>query len=151
AEQREANDALTGILDGIAGLDGPKVVVVVSPGLVPNDGMNANCQWMYDQVGAAASAARAHVYGLVPNQLGIPASVGAGVGSDGVLQASTANLTVSDDSLGPLIAATGGEQFLLSASAASIFTRIARESSAYYLLSFDTTDNDRNGKSHDIT
>ena len=94
-------------------------------------------------------SARAHLR-VGAHQLGISASTGGGVGSDGFLQASPSNLVVGDDRLGPLIAATGGEQFLLSASATSIFTRIARESSAYYLLSFDTTDNNRNGKSHDI-
>jgi VWFA-related protein len=150
AEQREGNDALVAFLDGIARLDGPKVVVFVSPGLVSSEAMTANCQYLYDQAAEAASAARAHVYGLVPHQFSNAAGTGGRVGSDGFLQASPTNLVVSEDSLGPLIAATGGEQFLLSASAANIFTRIARESSAYYLLSFDTTDNDRNGKSHAI-
>ena len=86
AEQREANEALVAILNNLAGLDGPKVVVLVSPGLVPADGNNSNCQWMYDDAGVAASAARVHIYGLVPHQLGISASTGGGVGSDGFLR-----------------------------------------------------------------
>ena len=53
--------------------------------------------------------------------------------------------------LGDLIAATGGEQFYVSGTATHMFTRIVRESSAYYLLSFDTTDIDCNGKSHNIS
>lgn len=146
AEGREANDALVGILEGISSLDGPKVVVLVSPGLA---GAGTDCKWEYDNAAAAASAARVHIYALVPHHFGNSASAGGRISSDGFIEASAPSLGGGD--LGDLIAATGGEQFLLSASAASIFTRIARESSAYYLLSFDTTENDRNGKSHNIT
>jgi VWFA-related protein len=135
-------DALVDILDGIAHLDGPKVVVLLSQAMLHT--RNIGCiSWEFDRVAVAASAARVHMFGMMPYHFESSASVAAHRGSDGFL---TAGDSRGGGDLGDLIAATGGEQFYVPARATNIFTRIARESSAYYLLSFDTTEKDRTGK-----
>ena len=55
-----------------------------------------------------------------------------------------------NDGLGEIAGQSGGAYFNLITSLDPTFDRIARETSASYVLSFEPTDTDRDGKSHNV-
>jgi VWFA-related protein len=150
-------NTLAGMLQAMVGAEGPKTVAFISTGLAPPTrdapmtGAPGQCEIRsvyFDEVGAAASAARAHFYIIQPNDEAVDSA-----------RTSTVDRTVSrfrssDDYLNGLqhlAGVTGGQLYRLSAvDAHAVFTRVSRESSAYYIIAFEPEPGDRNGLPHRI-
>jgi len=131
---RETLDALRALLSSLAGAGTSPTVIFFSTGLSATTrttgqlGTSA-CDLSTDafqNVGAAAAAARAHVY---------------------VVQA---DLTVSQrsDGLENLAGVTGAQVLVLAAAGENALNRIALETSASYVAAFDPEPSERNGQTH---
>ena len=150
-------NTLAGMLQAMAAAEGPKTVAFISTGLAPPTrdapmtGAPGQCEIRsvyFDEVGAAASAARAHFYIIQPNDEAVDSAQTAS------LDRSASRFRSSEDSLNGLqhlAGVTGGQLYRLSAlDANSVFTRVSRESSAYYSIAFEPEPGDRNGQPHRI-
>lgn len=149
-------NALAGALESIADIEGPKAVVFISSGLTPPTrdapltGPPGPCEIKsedYEAVGAAACAARAYFYVIQPSDLiSDPAET---VFSD----MTASRFAGTDDAtagLQNLVGVTAGEIFKLSSSADPVFSRVAAESSGYYMAEFQATSDERNGQPHRV-
>lgn len=148
--------ALSGMLQGLGDLDGPKSVVFISSGLTPPtrdaplSAPPGRCEVKpeyFEEVGTAARAARAHFYVIQPNDLiSDPAETA-------FTDMAASRFAGSDDStagLQNLVGVTNGEIFKLSGPADPVFTRVATESSGYYMAEFEATPDERNGLPHRV-
>jgi VWFA-related protein len=147
--------SLVGLLDSLTGGQGPTTVVFVSAGLAPprRDAVAMRAPGMcelttdhFAQVGAAASAARAHFFvvlaedSVTRSARTVENIAGAGfTGSDNPLEG-----------LENLAGVTGGRQIPLLNARESNLLRIARETGGYYLLTFDPDTSERNGNRHAV-
>jgi VWFA-related protein len=149
-------NALSGMLGGITDMDGPKAVVFISSGLTPPTrdapitGPPGQCEVKpeyYEEVGAASRAARAHFYVIQPSDLiSDPAETA-------FADMSASRFAGTDDAtagLQNLVGVTGGEIFKLSGPADPVFSRVATESSGYYMAEFETEPDERNGLAHRV-
>ena len=139
---RTSLKAIEDFFKGIAHVEGPKTVVLLSGSLVR---ANINdTPFDMDDVARAATAARAQLYVVQPHQSMM----------DTLNRNSNATLTKDMDlrleGLEDLAGVTGGVLFRLSGAGDNIFTRIADEVSAYYLLGFEPGARERDGKRHKI-
>lgn len=150
-------NTLTGMLQAMAGAEGPKTIALVSTGLAPptrdapNTSAPGQCEIRsvyFDEVGAAASAARAHFYIIQPNDDAVDSALTATV------DRSASRFKSGDDSLSGLqhlAGVTGGQLYRLSSvDPNAVFTRVSRESSAYYMIAFEPEAGDRNGLPHRV-
>jgi VWFA-related protein len=150
-------NTLAGMLQAMVGAEGPKTVAFISTGLAPPTrdapmtGAPGQCEIRsvyFDEVGAAASAARAHFYIIQPNDEGVDSAATAAV------DRSVSRFRSADDYLNGLqhlAGVTGGQLYRLSAvDPHAVFTRVSRESSAYYVIAFEPEPGDRNGLPHRI-
>ena len=138
-ESRLSLEALSSLIARLASIEGPKTLVLVSEGLV------AEAQ-LFDltPLGAAAQAARVTIYVL---QLDVP-----------LIEASDTRVSPSAqfdrqlraDGLARLAGSARGALFQLVGDDPYPFRRILRELSGYYLLAFEATDTDRDGRAHRI-
>jgi VWFA-related protein len=149
---------LTGLLQSMATRsEGPKTLVFISTGLAPPTrdgamtGPPGQCEIrsvFYDEVGTAASAARAHFYVIQPNDEQ-PDSA-----SNAFTNPSASRFGTADEhlmGLQNLAGVTGGEIFrLASQNPAAVFKRLSHESSGYYVISFNPEPGERNGQPHRI-
>ena len=94
------------------------------------------------EIGRSAAAARARTYVMQPAHTGPDASVSEST------EALAADLGLAG--LNALTGATGGEFFPISGRNDVVFDRIARETSAYYLATFNVEEADRTGKPRKI-
>ena len=131
---RDTLEALRSLLGGLAGSDSPTTVFVFSGGLIGSarsasqTGSGA-CDLTTEHflsVGRASSSGRAQVY---------------------VIQ-SEESVTTQSDGLESLAGVTGGQVMRLAVSGESPIDRAARETSAYYLVSFDPDPKERDGQDH---
>jgi len=131
---RDTLEALRNVLGGLAGAESPTTVVVFSGGLIGSTrsasqtGSGA-CDLTTEHflsVGRASSAGRAHLY---------------------VIQAEE-TVTTQSDGLESLAGVTGGQVLRLAVAGESPIDRAARETSAYYLASFDPDPKERDGQDH---
>ncbi len=166
-QERAASDAacrgrvvlntLSGLLGTLALTDGPKTVAVVSTGLAPptrDAPLNrppGQCEIRsvdFDEVTAAAAAARAHFYVIQPNDEGIDSA------SSSLVDQNASRFQSGDNDLAGLqhlAGATGGELFRLSSvDAGRVFGRVSMESSAYYVIAFEPEPGERNGLPHRV-
>jgi hypothetical protein len=150
------------LLRGLATLDGPKTVVLVSAGLLPSgvevpvDGtpgcaVTSVDPHAYRDVEIAASAARAQFYIVQPRYF-LTAAGDVPKGLPGFLGYPDyhAYLDGQLDGLQDVAGVTGGELFRLSGTADAVFTRIRMETSAYYVLAFAPLASEADGKPHTI-
>ena len=148
---------LTGMLQSMVATEGPKTVAFISTGLAPPTrdapmtGAPGQCEIRsvyFDEVGAAAGAARAHFYILQPNDEGVDSAESSRV------DRNVSRFRSGDDYLNGLqhlAGVTGGQLYRLSSvDPHDVFTRVSRESSAYYMLAFEPEPGDRNGLPHRI-
>jgi len=153
AAERYAPANLVKLFGSFSGIDGPKTILFISGGLpASNDqGRDANSMAMeYQDVGKAAGKIGAHLYIIMPHSLG---GTDAGVKNPGFDENGFTSVGFQSSvgsGLEQLAGVTGGALFQAVAGAPRVFERISRESSAYYLLGFDATSSERNGKSHKI-
>ena len=134
---RRTLDSLRGLFDGFAGSASPVTVAFVSASMVgPSQQIMrsgeriATCALLpeaWSQVGAAASAAGARVYIVEP--IGMSNQV---VGLD------------------HLAGVTGGVRMHLGGAEDNAFTRILRETAAFYRIAFEPEPSQRNGNVHRV-
>ena len=131
---RETLEALRSLLSSLAGAGTPPTMIFFSAGLsaatrTTGTMGTSNCDLSTDafqNVGTAAAEARAHVY---------------------VVQADLTPAQ-SSDGLENLAGVTGAQVMVLAAAGENALTRIALETSASYLASFEPEPSERNGKPH---
>ncbi|HEX6974885.1 MAG TPA: VWA domain-containing protein, partial [Vicinamibacterales bacterium] len=147
---------LTGLLEALSVVEGPKSIVFVSSGVMPprRDALMTQapgrCEIRsvyFDSVADAASLARAHFYVVQPDDLN----------ADAARQAfdnpTASRFSSADDEfagLQHLTGVTGGEIFRLNGPADAVFAHIARESSGYYMVGFEPLLEERDGMSHRV-
>jgi VWFA-related protein len=139
---RSSLKAMEDFFKGIAHVEGPKTVVLLSGSLVR---ANINdTPFDMDDVARAATAARAQLYVVQPHESMM----------DSMGRNSNATLTKDTElrleGLEDLAGVTGGVLFRLSGIGDNVFARIADEVSAYYLLGFEPRSQERDGKRHKI-
>lgn len=137
---------LATIVGGFASIDGPKTVILVTQGVPTLTNNNAP---EYADIGKAASRSRSQFFIIEPYTFGamggaVHYAVDAAGNSDHGAQ-SRVGAGIED-----LAGVTGGELFSPSGTVDAILERVGRESSAYYLLGFEPTASEINGKSHKI-
>jgi VWFA-related protein len=149
-------NSLTGMLGGMTDMDGPKAVVFISSGLTPPTrdapvtGPPGQCEVKpeyYEEVGAASRAARTHFYVIQPSDLIADPAETAFADMTASRFAGTDDATAG---LQNLVGVTGGEIFKLSGPADPVFTRVATESSGYYMAEFEAEPGERNGLPHRV-
>jgi VWFA-related protein len=152
---RRTLESLTGLLGSLGGGVGPTTVVFVSSALAAprRDAAMALAPGMcelttdhFSQVGAATAAARAHFYVVQPEDVEVRAA-------RQVETIAGADFAGSDNPLAGLehlTGITGGHRLPLLTAHANNLTRIARETSGYYLASFVPEPSERNGRAQAI-
>jgi len=138
----ETSLSLNAIMDMILRLktiDGPKTVVLLSEGLIAEPRLVDLAP-----LSAAAQEARVNIYVL---QLETPI---VDVTTERISPTVVEDIQLRADGLARLAGAAGGALFRLAGSDAAPFNRILREQSGYYLLAFEPTDSDRDGRPHHI-
>jgi VWFA-related protein len=153
---RRTLESLVGLVSGFAGLDGSTTVMFFSSGMAgPRrdavitlaPGMCELTVDMFAALGAAAGAARANFYVIQPEDLMISP------GANQIENIAGTGFKGSDNPLEGiehLAGVTGAERLHLSATGDATLLRIARETSAYYVLGFDPLPGDRNGASRQM-
>lgn len=150
-------NTLASMLQGLAATDGPKTIAFISSGIMPPtrdapmNGPPGQCEIRtvyFDEVAAAASAARAHFYVIQPNDEGIDSA------ANSFADPSASRFRSADDYLAGLqnlAGVTGGELYRLHAvDAGTVFTRVSNESSAYYAIAFEPEPGERDGLPHRV-
>jgi VWFA-related protein len=131
---RDTLEALRNLLGGLAGAETPTTVMVFSGGLVGSARSGAQtgsgqCDLTtehYSSIGRVSSLGRAQLY---------------------VIQAEE-GVAAQSDGLESLAGVTGGQVLKLAISGESAVERAARESSSYYMASFDPEPKERDGQDH---
>lgn len=132
-------EALRGLLEGLSGGVGPTMVVFLSSALAgpvrdaPATRFPGQCELrpvLYQDVSDAATAARARVFVVDPEDA--PASGTARAG------------------LEHLAGVTGGELLTLAGAGAAGLTPVIEDSRTFYLLTFDAEPRERNGARHRV-
>jgi VWFA-related protein len=153
---RRTLESLVGLVSGFRALEGATNVLFVTSGmagprrdaaLTLAPGMCELTVDMFAQVGAAAGAARATFYVIQPEDPMIRP------GSALVENVAGAGFKGSDNPLEGiehLAGVTGAQRLHLSATGENTLVRIARETSAYYVLGFEAQPGDRNGVSRQV-
>ena len=133
---RDTLEALRNLLGGLAGAETPTTVLVFSGGLVGSARAGAQtgsgqCDLTtehYSSIGRVSSLGRAQVY---------------------VIQAEE-GVTTQSDGLESLAGVTGGQVLRLAVTGESAVERAARETSSYYMASFDPDPKERDGQDHQL-
>ena len=148
---RNTLNALADHLRGIAHLEGPKTVVVVSSGMAlprrdaPMAGPPGPCELRsehFQEVGSAAVISRTNLFVVKPDDFVIDSAKNAFV------DPTASRFRSSDEELAgieSLAGVTNGQLLRLTPTDRSAFARIARESAGYYLVGFEPTPGERNG------
>jgi VWFA-related protein len=128
------------LLEGMALVDAPKALILMSEGLVVNDENDV------DGIVRAASRARASI-----NVLMIDVPRGSDVGLGAVMPPTmTEDRDLQTNGLRDLAAASRGTLFTVVGNGMPIFERLASELSAYYLIGVEEEPGDRNDRAHRI-
>jgi VWFA-related protein len=152
---RRTLESLVGLVSGLAASESPTNVLFVTSGMAgPRrdasialaPGMCELTIDMFNQLGAAAGAARTMFYVIQPEDLMVKPGqslsniAGAGFkGSDNPLEG-----------IEHVAGVTGGERLHLAATGETTLVRIARETAAYYMLGFEVQPGDRNNASRQL-
>ena len=139
ANARTSLNQLMGLIARLAGIEGPKTLVFISEGLVAEPSYVD-----LTALGAAAQAARVTVYVLQLEQPMFDAS-------ESIVSPTLAqDLQVRGDGLARLAGSARGAHFRLVGGDPYPFRRILRELSGYYLLAFEASPADRDGRTRRI-
>ncbi|MFO7695179.1 MAG: VWA domain-containing protein, partial [Vicinamibacterales bacterium] len=147
AQAKRSIIGLQSAVDAIGGVPGPKTLVVVSAGLIPSGSPRFDVRAEIQRVAQTAAAANTRIYVL---HLAMS-----------VLQAFSAErlkapVTAFEDAaslasgLQMLAGMSAGTLFSVSAGADGAFDRVAKETSAAYVLGLEPEPGDRDGKPHRI-
>ena len=138
---REGGQTLQGLrnlLAGLASIEAPKTLILISEGFVLDDVRFTT------EMGTLASAARTSLYALQLDQQMFDASSGARAA------ATFADRDARADGLRTLVSTARGSVVTVSGSGASFFDRLEAELSGYYLVAVESDPRDRDGKPHPI-
>lgn len=138
-QARISLSALESLVTSLKDIPGPKTIVLLSEGMVA-DPRRVDMS----KVSAEALAARVAIYVL---QLEVPTFEAA---QDRISPTLTRDLQVRADGLARVAGAARGAVFRLAGNDPRPFERIARELSGYYLLAFEPTGAERDGRAHRI-
>lgn len=139
AMTRASLDALVRLIERLADLEGPKTLVLLSEGLVVEPQLVDLAN-----LAATAQAARVTIYVL---QLDTPLF---DAGQDLLSPTAALDRQLRSDGLALVAGAAGGSHFVLVGSDPTPFRRIARELGGYYLIAFEPTPAERDGRPHRI-
>jgi VWFA-related protein len=131
--------ALESLVASLKNFDGPKTLLFISEGLVSDPRLND-----FSELAALAHDARVAIYVL---QLETPTFEAA---QERISPTFLQDIQMRGDGLARLAGAARGALFRLNGSDSRPFERILREISGYYLLAFEPTDADRDGRPHRI-
>ena len=138
-DARLSLDALQRLIARLAGIDGPKTLVLISEGLV------AEAQLVdLTSLGVAAQAARVTIYVL---QLEVPVFEAA---ESKLSPTFSADTQIRADGLARLAGSARGALFHLVGADPYPFRRILTELGGYYLVAFEAAEADRDGRAHRI-
>jgi VWFA-related protein len=132
--------SLRDFFDGVAHVEGPKSVIFLSGSLIPTEDIHNDLQ----DIARSATLAHAQLYVIQPHETMFSVQ-----GRDEPMSIEK-DMTLQEQGLGDLATSAGGVFYKLSSAGDNVFTRIADEISAYYLLGFEPTSNERDGKRHTI-
>jgi len=132
--------SLRDFFDGVAHVEGPKSVIFLSGSLIPTIDIHQELQ----DVARSATLAHAQLYVIQPHQTMFD------VRGQNEPMSIEKDMNLEEQGLGDLATSAGGVFYKLSSAGDNVFTRIADEISAYYLLGFEPTSNERDGKRHTI-
>jgi hypothetical protein len=138
-ESRQTLAALASLIARLASIEGPKTLVLVSEGLVAEP-------QLFDlaPLGAAAQAAHVTIYVL---QLEVPYLEAA---DTRVSPSAQVDRQLRADGLSRLAGSARGALFHLVGADNYPFRRILRELSGYYLVAFEASSADRDGRTHRV-
>jgi VWFA-related protein len=149
-------ESLEGMLNSLAGGEGPTIVLFFSTGMLgprrdsPITRAPGMCELTpqhFIKVGTAAAAARAHFYVIRPDEIAV---------RPGALLTETiagAGFTGSDnplEGLENLAGVTGGHRLSIPASGETTLIRIARETAGYYLAAVEPEGVEKDSASHGL-
>jgi VWFA-related protein len=142
ADYRERSTAsyhgLAAILEGLASIEGPKTLVLISEGLGTRTSREIH------DLAAAASRAQVTLYVLRVETSSGDASIPSGA------RALLQDRGVESEGLENLASYTRGTIYRVIGAGGDLFGRIARELEGYYLLGFEPEGGDRDGKEHSV-
>ena len=140
SQARASLAALRGLIESLRSIDQPKTIILISEGLV------AEPRFVdFSQLAAAAASARVTIHVL---QLETPTLVDAAAErlSPTILQ----DRFLREDGLARLAGAARGALFPFIGDGSIAFGKIARELSGYYLVGFEASGTERDGRVHRI-
>ena len=132
----------------LAGIEGQKHLIFIGEALVTGssfgylDGV-ADLKWL----GGLAQAARVNLYVLHLDRAFLEAF---DVRERFPSRTPFEDARLLNDGLGEIAGQAGGAYFNLTTALDPTFERIARETSAWYVVTFEPTDDDRDGKPHSV-
>jgi VWFA-related protein len=151
---RRTLESITGLLDSLQGGRGPTTVLFVSGGLAPprRDAAAALAPGMceltidhFEQVGNAASAARAHFFIIQPDDVTATSGSTTPVSSGGFVESENPLAGLEH-----LAGVTAGHRFQLINAKDSGLERAARETAGHYVIEFVPEPSERNGRRHTV-
>ncbi len=144
---RAAVTGLDKLFRALAPMQGPKIVILVSEGLLLRpDGRDAS---VVSQLAAAAAASRVTLYSVLLDSPLIDAGAGIGRERSGLASSTAAqDRAIEEDGLKTLTSESGGLLFRVPAAPDEAFRRLADALSGYYLVTFQVTPADAEGPHH---
>jgi VWFA-related protein len=147
AASRQSLMSLENLLSRLAGIDGPKTVVLISQRLITGGQGRLEFSDQLKRLGRTAAAAHISVYVLHMSRAFVDANdPESGMASDTTFE----DEAVARDGLDVLAGYARGTVLRVTSGADFAFERIQRETSAFYLLGFEAVAADRDGKPHQI-
>jgi VWFA-related protein len=131
---------LRSLLNGLSRIDAPKTLVWISEGLTIEEN-----RVEFGGMAALAATARTTIYSLHLDQ-----SVIADASRSTLSPTVVEDRQLAVDGLATIAGITRGAMFTSIGTGSNVFERIAKEMTAYYLLSAEAEPGDRDGKSHRI-
>jgi VWFA-related protein len=140
--QRATNSVQTlrSLLNALGKIDAPKTIVWISEGLTIEEN-----RVEFGGMAALAATARTTIYSLHLDQ-----SVIADASRSTLSPTLVEDRQLAIDGLATIAGITRGAMFTSIGTGSNVFERIAKEMTAYYLLSAEAEAGDRDGKSHRI-
>jgi VWFA-related protein len=140
--------ALLQVLEALRPIDGPKTMVLVSQGLVTGRSAgNLGADQSLYTIADAAARARVSLYTVLADRAFVEA---ADVTQRDIPETRALEENLFRDGLEAVAGYTGGPLLRTMTTADFAFDRIASETSATWLLSFEPEKDDRDGRGHDI-
>ena len=146
-QARRSVNGLQSAVDAVSGIPGPKTMVVISGGLVPAGSPHLDVRAEIQGVASAAAAANIRIYVLHVSMSVLQAFSAERMKGPETAFEDEASLS---SGLQLLAGMSAGTLFTVAAGADFAFDRVARETSAAYVLGLEPEPADRDGKTHRI-